>query len=58
MVNLANRNKYINRSMKMTVSDTKILHFIYTMILENFVDIEEKHDFWEMVYIGSYAIII
>ena len=53
MVKLSNGNKYINRSMKITVSVTKILHFIYTMIPENFVDVEEKHDFWEIVYLES-----
>lgn len=46
-------NTYINRGMKTTVSVQKIVHFISTIIREDFVDREESHDFWEIVYIES-----
>lgn len=53
MIKLENSNKYINKSMKNTVSVQKILHFISTIINENFVDDAEVHDFWELVYLES-----
>ena len=53
MIRLARGNKYINKSMKTTVSVQKIVHFIATIISEDFVDKSEKHDFWEIVYLES-----
>ena len=53
MIELARGNKYINKSMKTTVSVQKIVHFIATIISEDFMDKSEKHDFWEIVYLES-----
>lgn len=53
MIKLARGSKYINKSMKTTVSVQRIIHFISTIIEEDFVDNAEKHDFWEIVYLES-----
>ena len=53
MIINAKMNTYINRGMNTTVSVQKIVHFISTIIREDFVDREEKHDFWEIVYLES-----
>lgn len=53
MIKLAHSNTYINKGMKTTVSVQKIIHFISTIIKEDFVDKKEKHDFWEIVYLES-----
>jgi len=50
---LNSENMYITKSMKTTVRLQKTLHFIYTTIEPNFVDIPEIHDFWEFVYLES-----
>ena len=53
MIIFEKSSKYINKSMKNTVSVQKILHFISTIISEDFVDNAECHDFWELVYLES-----
>ena len=39
--------------MQSTLSVRKILHFISTIITEEFIDVAEKHNFWEIVYLDS-----
>ncbi len=58
MVPLKKSNMYINKSMKTTISVQKILHFISTTIMPEFVDRPEIHDFWEIVYLESGEAII
>ena len=53
MIRLSNGNKFITKSMQSTLSVRKILHFISTIITEDFVDVAEKHNFWEIVYLES-----
>lgn len=53
MIVRARSSTYINKGMETTLSVQKIVHFISTIIKEDFVDRKEEHDFWEIVYIES-----
>ena len=53
MIIRAKSSTYINKGMETTLNVQKIVHFISTIIKDDFVDNTEEHDFWEIVYIES-----
>ena len=48
-----NMSLYNNKKLDTPLTIEKLLHFISSIMLPEYNDTNEKHDFWEMVYVDS-----
>lgn len=53
MVRLSSRSMYIDKSLKTTLHVEDVLYFMTMNIPPEYIDTEEMHDFWEIVYLES-----
>ena len=53
MVRVSSRSMYVDKSLKTTLHVEDVQNFLTLNLTPDYVDIEEIHDFWEIVYLES-----
>ncbi len=53
MVRVSSRSMYVDKSLKTTLHVEDVQNFLTLHLTPDYVDIEEIHDFWEIVYLES-----